>query len=61
MRLGPYEIPNLLGAGGMGAVYRARDTRRGRTVAVKVITGVAAIHPSTRERPRGARKWACSA
>src|SRR5437899_2092664 len=36
-RLGPYEIVGPLGAGGMGEVYRARDTRLGREVAVKVI------------------------
>jgi Tol biopolymer transport system component len=41
-KLGPYEVITLVGAGGMGSVYRARDARLGRDVAVKVIRGVEA-------------------
>ena len=45
IRLGPYEIDSVLGAGGMGEVYRARDTRLKRDVAVKVLPPAFAHDP----------------
>jgi len=49
-RLGPYEILAPIGAGGMGEVYRARDTRLDRTVAIKVLPGHLTHDPQLRER-----------
>src|SRR5262245_7756658 len=49
-RLGPYEIQAPIGAGGMGEVYRARDTRLDRIVAVKILPAEFAGEPMLRER-----------
>ena len=49
-RLGPYEILAPLGAGGMGEVYRARDTRLGRDVAIKVVPQHLSASPEARAR-----------
>src|ERR1700678_4801883 len=49
-KLGPYEIQSLLGAGGMGEVYRARDTRLGRDVAIKVLPAHLSSDPDLRQR-----------
>ena len=49
-RIGPYEIVQSIGAGGMGEVYRARDTRLDRTVAIKVLPPTAVSDPSSRAR-----------
>ena len=48
--LGPYEITTPLGAGGMGEVYRARDTRLDRDVAVKVLPAHLSASPEARQR-----------
>jgi serine/threonine protein kinase len=49
-KLGPYEIVSRLGAGGMGEVYRARDTRLDRMVAIKVLPEALCSDPESRKR-----------
>jgi eukaryotic-like serine/threonine-protein kinase len=49
-KLGPYEIQSPLGAGGMGEVYRARDTRLGRDVAIKILPQHLSSNPDLKER-----------
>src|SRR5579872_5685375 len=49
-KLGPYEIQSPLGAGGMGEVYRARDTRLGRTVAIKILPTQLSTDPEAKQR-----------
>jgi formylglycine-generating enzyme required for sulfatase activity/dienelactone hydrolase len=49
-KLGPYEIQSLLGAGGMGEVYRARDSRLQRTVAIKILPAHLSSNPELRSR-----------
>src|ERR1700704_4477681 len=49
-KLGPYEIQSPLGAGGMGEVYRAMDTRLDRTVAIKVLASHLSSSPELKQR-----------
>ena len=49
-RLGPYEIVAAIGAGGMGEVYKARDTRLDRTVAIKVLPAHLSASAESRQR-----------
>src|SRR5437868_1953598 len=49
-KLGPYEIQSPLGAGGMGEVYRAQDTRLDRTVAIKVLASHLSFSPEFKQR-----------
>jgi serine/threonine protein kinase len=50
IRLGPYEIIISLGAGGMGEVYRAKDTRLGRDVAIKILPANISADPAAKQR-----------
>jgi eukaryotic-like serine/threonine-protein kinase len=50
VKLGPYEIQSPLGAGGMGEVYRARDTRLDRTVAIKILPTHLSDNPEFKQR-----------
>src|SRR5215469_3426855 len=50
MKLGPYQILSPLGAGGMGEVYRARDNRLGRDVAIKVLPSHLSSDPVRKQR-----------
>ena len=61
-QLGPYEMQSLLGAGGMGEVYRARDARLNRTVALKILSSQVAADPGRAAalRTGGARRPARS-
>ena len=49
-RLGPYQIESPIGAGGMGEVYKATDTRLERTVAIKVLPAHVASDPEPKSR-----------
>ena len=49
-KLGPYEIVSPLGAGGMGEVYRARDTRLDRAVAIKILPSHLSDNPEAKHR-----------
>ena len=53
-RLGPYEIQTLIGAGGMGEIYKAADTRLNRTVALKLLPTQLGIDPERSASDRDA-------
>jgi len=49
-RLGPFEILSVIGAGGMGEVYKAKDTRLERTVAIKILPSHLSQNPQLKQR-----------
>ena len=57
--LGPHEILSLIGAGGMGEVYKARDSRLDRIVAIKVLPAHLAGNPELRERFEREARTSC--
>jgi serine/threonine protein kinase len=59
-KLGPYEIQSPLGAGGMGEVYRARDLRLDRTVAVKILPAHLSDDPEAKQRFSQTLRRLCS-
>jgi eukaryotic-like serine/threonine-protein kinase len=61
-KLGPYEIVAAIGAGGMGEVYRAKDSRLGRDVAIKVMPTCASLLKESKWRLgiRRDRGWDCT-
>ena len=61
-RIDGYEIEDLVGEGGIGRVYRARDTQLGRTVAIKIMSPTLAVDPNRLHRfagccSTGRRSW----
>ena len=56
-KLGHFDVVGAIGQGGMGEVYKARDTRLDRTVAIKVLHGLVSSDPALRERFEREARW----